>query len=123
MITYTPTPDYYNDYLAHYGVMGMKWGIRKNPAKAYIKAYNKHKKLEEKAENYLTKDILKMRRKKASKIKLSRRTKRATNKMIKWDDKARKAFANTSYLKNYWESPYMQINPNHFVITKQKKKK
>lgn len=22
---YTPTPDYYNDYLAHYGIKGMKW--------------------------------------------------------------------------------------------------
>ena len=22
---YTPTPDFYNDYLAHYGIKGMKW--------------------------------------------------------------------------------------------------
>ena len=25
MIGYTPTPDYYNDYICHYGVKGMKW--------------------------------------------------------------------------------------------------
>lgn len=30
MIDYTPTPDYYNDYIAHYGVKGMKWGRRKS---------------------------------------------------------------------------------------------
>lgn len=26
MIEYTPTPDFYNDYICHYGVKGMKWG-------------------------------------------------------------------------------------------------
>ena len=30
MITYQATPDYYNEYIKHYGVMGMKWGIRKD---------------------------------------------------------------------------------------------
>lgn len=29
MNTYTSTPDYYNDYLMHYGVKGMHWGQRK----------------------------------------------------------------------------------------------
>ncbi len=29
MQEYTPTPDFYDDYIAHYGVKGMKWGRRK----------------------------------------------------------------------------------------------
>ena len=30
MIEYTPTPDFYNDYICHSGVKGMKWGKRKS---------------------------------------------------------------------------------------------
>ena len=32
--------------LKHYGVVGMKWGVRKDPAKAYFKAHKKLRKLE-----------------------------------------------------------------------------
>lgn len=35
-------------YLEHYGVLGMKWGVRKNPDKAYTKASAKLKKLDAK---------------------------------------------------------------------------
>lgn len=38
------------DELQHYGVKGMRWGIRKNPEKAYSKAGKKLKKLDRKAE-------------------------------------------------------------------------
>lgn len=31
MINYTPTPDYYNDYIAHHGVDGQKWGVQNGP--------------------------------------------------------------------------------------------
>ncbi len=31
MIFYTPTPDYYNDYIAHHGIDGQKWGVRNGP--------------------------------------------------------------------------------------------
>lgn len=41
------------EYLAHYGVLGMKWGVRKNPQRAYQKASKKFDKLEKKANKSL----------------------------------------------------------------------
>lgn len=29
MITYQATPDFYRDYIAHYGIKGMRWGVRR----------------------------------------------------------------------------------------------
>lgn len=34
--------------LQHYGVLGMKWGVRKNPSKAYAKASKKLEKIDDK---------------------------------------------------------------------------
>lgn len=66
MIGYTPTPDYYNDYICHYGVKGMKWGKRKTRAqiqkskahKVHIKTYNygtKKKTLKDKFNDHMSK--------------------------------------------------------------------
>lgn len=43
-----------NGELMHYGVLGMKWGVRKNPARAYVKAHKKLRRLE-RTDNYLRK--------------------------------------------------------------------
>lgn len=38
-----------NNELKHYGVLGMKWGVRRNPPKAYSKAVKKKNRLDDKS--------------------------------------------------------------------------
>lgn len=43
------------NYLAHYGVLGMKWGVRHDPQKAYDKSKKKLSKYDRKINKYNTK--------------------------------------------------------------------
>ena len=46
--------DQYNqDYLAHYGIIGMKWGVHRNPQRAYEKATRKFDKLTKRSDKNL----------------------------------------------------------------------
>ena len=48
MYSYNP---YYETYLAHFGVKGMRWGVRKDPARAARKALRKKRRTERRAFN------------------------------------------------------------------------
>lgn len=52
----------YNNELYHYGVKGMKWGIRKNPVEAYNKASRKLDKLNKRVERSESKMNRKIRK-------------------------------------------------------------
>ena len=46
---------YSDEYLAHYGVLGMKWGVRHDPQRAYEKATKKVGKYQKKIDKYTSK--------------------------------------------------------------------
>lgn len=99
----------YGDPIMHYGVLGMKWGVRHNPSRAFRKASNKANRLKDRYDKANVK-ALKLDAKsskaasKAAKSRKrdkknatsdvysdSRRTKRLQNKSSKIDSKASKA--------------------------------
>lgn len=44
-----------NNYLEHYGVLGMKWGVRKNPTKTLQKSVKRLSKIQRKETKYRVK--------------------------------------------------------------------
>lgn len=54
--------EYTNDELMHYGVLGMRWGVRKDASKAYLKALRKKRRIESKSQELTLKSSKKMRK-------------------------------------------------------------
>jgi hypothetical protein len=82
------TGDLNHNYLAHYGVLGMKWGVRRNASKAYVKAVKKQRKIEDKASKLQVKSAKKQL--KATKKMANSTTKAGMMKGLKLQAQANK---------------------------------
>lgn len=87
-----------DEYLEHYGVLGMKWGVRKDPQKAYQKSMNKLKKLDKKVQKREAKSAkfaLKSAKKeeKAFRTSSDRKYRKQTRKALRYKRKS----ANQAY--------------------------
>lgn len=103
------------DYLAHYGVLGMKWGVRHDRAKAYKKATKKFNKLSSKSDRAMDKFAAHRRkgertaaigmgsksRARHSRLagKYKRSAARSAKRASKWLKSMETAFENTEYSK------------------------
>lgn len=129
----------YTDYLEHYGVIGMKWGVRKDPERAYEKAGTKLTKLDKKVEKLNLKGAkreqkaVKKQRKASSAILFpktkARRASRSTRKALKsyqraqekqikayrWNEEMKSAFKNVK-VKNLNQN-YVKLGEKYSKMT------
>lgn len=98
------------DELKHYGVVGMKWGVRKNPQKAYSKAVKKLERLDKKVQKKEAKFGKRLKKYNKAKFsyslysvknqtpklkKAAYKHEQKVRKAAKWVSRMEKEFANT----------------------------
>lgn len=111
--------DYYDekDHLAHYGVLGMRWGVRKDARGAYTKASKKFNRLANKSDEQYLKSQKYSRKAERRKVGSNKReaeiarrsfqrSERYGRKAAKWLNNMEKAFLN---------QPVVSIDPSYIT--------